>query len=215
VRSSHHSSPFQLRKQGRFHRKPVLRAEVKRRSCQHHPPVAEASTGRRHRPSDVFGHLVTRMLGRRSSPRQVPTTSTVWLTSVHRGLRSGARTKLAATKMDEGRLWPPPETGDGQVIGVELRGLEPLTPTLPVRTRSIHCCASASFPQVTAIRFPRRTPLDGPELSAVATKMAPHQTGVLVSGSCPPRHLRAVELSVSWWSRPERRIGPDQRATGI
>jgi hypothetical protein len=73
------------------------------------------------------------MLGRRSSPRQVPTTSTVWLTSVHRGLRSGARTKLAATKMDEGRLWPPPETGDGQVIGVELRGLEPLTPTLPVR----------------------------------------------------------------------------------
>ncbi len=31
------------------------------------------------------------------------------------------------------RLRPPPGTGDGLVIGVELRGLEPLTPTLPGR----------------------------------------------------------------------------------
>jgi hypothetical protein len=68
--------------------------------------------------------------------------------------------------------WPPPMQGNGQVSGVELRGLEPLTPTLPVRPDGSTLVRLGAFPQVSALSILPWTALDGSGCVAVATKMA-------------------------------------------
>jgi hypothetical protein len=109
-----------------------------------------------------------------------------------------------ATTWHQRRRWPPPGMGNGQVIGVELRGLEPLTPTLPVGPRPVHCCASPSFPQVKGIRCGRRTSMDSPELTLVATKMAPQ-------GRKSWRPFLRASTSAGRWS--SRSVGGPTRAS--
>ena len=55
---------------------------------------------------------------------------------------------------------------------MELRGLEPLTPTLPVRPDGSTLVRLCAFPQVSALSRLRWTALDGSGCVPVATKMA-------------------------------------------
>jgi hypothetical protein len=88
----------------------------------------------------------------------------------------GIGVSVADLRRDVEELYAGFTTGDFnrafRIFAEELRGLEPLTPTLPVRPDGSTLVRLGAFPQASALSRLRWTALDGSGCVPVATKMA-------------------------------------------
>lgn len=114
------------------------------------------------------------------------------------GRPSGAPSETSGhqdgTRRDTGRL---PEWETARSIGVELRGLQPLTPTLPVWPRPVRRCTRKSLPQVSAMSRTKWTPANLNRM-----KLSGHQNGTMQDkkrrvASRPP--VFQLDLACSLW----------------